>query len=214
MSTRVVYIIDDDEDMRRSIAMLLESVGLSVVACESLDAFEACYDEQNAGCVLADVRMPRRSGLELVGTFTNPANPVPLIMISGHADVPMAVGAVRDGAFDFFEKPFSGQTLIDRVNAALDAERLRRRQRTHIIDLRRKFASLTQREWQVLKLLMDGMSSADAGSALSLSPRTIDMHRSRILRKTGASSLVELVRMATELQDQDRAYEASPPATM
>lgn len=188
-----VFVVDDDEAMRDSIRWLLESVSLSARMFSSANEFINADDLHQPGCILLDVRMPGISGMELLGQLKDHGILQPVIIITGHGDVPMAVRALKNGAFDFIQKPFNGQELLDRVNAALKLDRESRQHNEEIKGLRSHFDVLTAREREIMELVVAGDSSKIIGKKLGISSRTVDIHRSNIMRKLNIRSIAELV---------------------
>jgi FixJ family two-component response regulator len=195
-----VFVVDDDEAVRSSLRLLLKSVGRSVVDYSSAAEFMAAYAFERPGCVVLDVRMPGMSGLELQDQLNERGAIVPVIFISGHADIPMAVEAVRHGAFDFLQKPFRDQDLLDRVQAAIERDAANRKQLRELEALRRRLDSLTEREREVLELVTQGRANKVMAGDLGVSQRTIEIHRARVMEKMEASSLAQLVRMMLVLE--------------
>ena len=189
-----VNIVEDDTEVRDYIVELVESIGLSAKAYNSVDSFLASFDPAQPGCIVSDVRMPGRSGLDLLKELTAQHVPVPLIIITGHADVAMAVNAVRDGAFDFLEKPVREQTLVETIQKAIEQDSRRRRALTGRREFDEKLASLSGREAEILELIIEGRTSKIIACDLGLSIKTVDFHRTNILRKFGVESAVDLVR--------------------
>jgi FixJ family two-component response regulator len=190
-----VFVVDDDEAVRNSLCLLLKSLGMPAVAHESAEAFLAAYDDEQPGCVVLDVRMPGMSGPELQDALNRRGAPIPVIFITGHGDVPMAVEAMRHGAIDFLQKPFSDKDLLDRIQRALSADR-RNRETTGVKDeIRARIAALTPRERQVLDLVTQGKPNKIIAGDLGASQRTVEIHRSHVMEKMGATSLAQLVRM-------------------
>ena len=190
-----VYIVDDDADLRDSLCWLIAGVGLQVASFADGADFIEAYDPNQAGCLITDVRMPVQSGLALQEELAARSIGLPVIVITGHADVPTAVRAMRAGAIDFIEKPFSEQHFLDRIQQALelDARRLRHRIERQQMEARR--AKLTTREAEILLLVLDGLTSRKIGEALGIAVKTVDVHRARVLHKFGAANLAELLRM-------------------
>ena len=195
-----VFVVDDDEAIRSSLRMLLKSVGRTVVEHASASAYLSAYQFERPGCLLLDIRMPGMSGLELQDQLNARGAIVPVIFISGHADVSMAVEAVQHGAFDFLQKPFRDQDLIDRVQAAILRDADNRRQLRELQGLRAKLESLTAREREVLDLVTRGKANKVMAADLGVSQRTIEIHRARAMEKMDAKSLAQLVRMMIELE--------------
>jgi len=197
--TRTVFVVDDDDAVRSSLRLLLKSVGLAVSTFDSAQAFLDAYSEQWAGCILLDVRMPGMSGPALQEQLTLRGSMLPVIFLTGHGDVSMAVEAMQNGAFDFLEKPFHDQELLDRVHRALAEDDRVRRQLAEQETLRSRFDSLTPREREVLEQVARGSSNKVMAYDLQISQRTIEIHRSRIMEKMQAPSLAHLVRMTLSL---------------
>jgi len=194
-TTPTVFVVDDDDGVRESLRWLLESVGHPVRAFRNGREFLDGYDPEQPGCLLLDVRMPLMGGFELqeVLRIDNPA--LPILFLTGHGSIPMSVRAMRNGAFDFIEKPFSDQALLDRVqDAANKAAELHRQQR-HSRSISQLLALLSPREREVLELLIDGLSSREIGCELGISKKTVDVHRGHIREKLGIGSVAELVRL-------------------
>jgi two-component system, LuxR family, response regulator FixJ len=197
-----VFVVDDDEAVRTSLKMLLKSVGRTVVDYPSATAYLSTYQFERPGCLVLDIRMPGMSGLELQDQLNARGAIVPVIFISGHADVPMAVEAVQHGAFDFLPKPFRDQDLIDRVQAAIERDAANRRQLSELQGLRQRLESLTAREREVLDLVTQGKANKVMAGDLGVSQRTIEIHRARVMEKMEANSLAQLVRMMITLEDK------------
>jgi two-component system, LuxR family, response regulator FixJ len=196
----IVYIVDDDDAIRAALRLLLKSVGLAATALPSAQDFLASYNPQQPGCLILDVRMPGMSGLDLQQQLNVRGAIIPVIFITGHGDVPMAVEAMQQGAFDFLQKPFRDQDLIDRIQRALakdQAERVQLRERDRI---KARLESLTAREREVLDLVSSGKPNKIMAADLGVSQRTVEIHRSRVMEKMGASSLAQLVRMVLDLK--------------
>ena len=196
-----VFVVDDDEAMRDSIRWLLESVSLHARMFSSASDFLSCCDLAQEGCILLDVRMPGMSGMELLEHLKNNGVQQPVIIITGHGDVPMAVRALKHGAFDFIQKPFNGQELLDRVNAALKLDRENRQRNCSIEKLRSHFEALTGREREIMELVVAGDSSKIIGNKLGISSRTVDIHRSNIMKKLNIRNVAELVQHRLALDD-------------
>ena len=179
--------------------LLLKSAGLPTTAFASAQEFLAGWTTEQLGCLVLDVRMPGMSGLELQEELNRRGAIIPVIFISGHADVPMAVEAIQHGAFDFLQKPFSDQDLIDRIQRALAADADNRRALQQLDELRTRYASLTPREQEVLVLVTDGRANKVMAGDLGVSQRTIEIHRARVMEKMGARSVAQLVRMTLDL---------------
>lgn len=207
--TALIHIVDDDFDLRRSLGMLVRSIGYRVAEHGDVDEFLASFVDDEAGCVVLDLRMPRMGGIELVRLLRQRGCEAPVIMISGHGDIASATRSLQEGAMDFLEKPFSDQRLLDQINAAVRLREASREREQRRKSIESKFASLSHREQEVLRLTVDGKTSAEAAAALDLSRRTIEMHRTRIMRKLDVGSFAELVRLAVE-HEQAEPNERSP----
>lgn len=193
-----VYVVDDEQAVRASLAWLIESVGYQVRAFASSEEFMQGYTPDGPGCLVLDVRMPGMSGLELQERLTQQQIDVPIIFVTGHGDVPMAVRAMKSGAVDFIEKPFNDQVLLDRIHQALSrAEELRRTHEDRKLSASR-FAKLTARERQVADSVASGKSSREIAAELGLSAKTVEVHRAHIMRKLECTTLAELVRLHIE----------------
>lgn len=195
-----IYVVDDDEGVRSSLRFLLKSVGLATRTLASAREFLETYRPRQPGCLVLDVRMPGMSGLELQEQLNLRGAVIPVIFITGHGDVPMAVEAMQHGAFDFLQKPFRDQDLIDRIQRALERDARNRAALAQHDRIRARFASLTPREREVLTLMTLGKANKVMAAELGVSQRTVEIHRARVMEKTGADSLAQLVRMALDLE--------------
>jgi two-component system, LuxR family, response regulator FixJ len=191
----IVYVVDDDPAMRSSLRWLIESVGLVVHTCASAQEFLQMYHVGDPGCLVLDIRMPGMSGLDLQAELTERQIHIPVLIITGYAEVPLAVRAMKAGAFDFIEKPFSDQTLLDRIRAALVQDAVARRQRTTRQEVQARLRLLTGRERDVLAGVVTGKSNKQIAAAIGLSPKTVEVHRSHVMEKLKADSLAELIRL-------------------
>jgi FixJ family two-component response regulator len=196
MSDAMVYVVDDEPEIRDSVAMLLRSVGIGSKTFASGTEFLAAADLEAAGCVIADVRMPGISGLELQENLRAKQVRLPIIIITGHGDVAMAVRAMKAGAADFIEKPFNGQVLLDAVNRALASSRADAGEPAQRVSIDERLATLSAREREVMVLIAEGRPNKVVATRLGLSTRTVETHRANIMQKMGAKSLADLVRMA------------------
>jgi FixJ family two-component response regulator len=195
----MVFVIDDDDAVRSAVRLLLKSVGLPVTAFASAQEFLQKYQIDQAGCLVVDVRMPGMSGLELQQQLTRRGATIPLIFITGHGDIPMAVEAIQHGAFDFLPKPFRDQDLIERVQRALAKDTASRLELARGDAIRSRLESLTPREREVLDLLVTGKPNKVMADDLGVSQRTIEIHRARVMEKMQVGSVAQLVRMTMEL---------------
>jgi two-component system response regulator FixJ len=192
----VVHVIDDDQAVRESLSFLLKSAGLSVATYESATSFLRQLSETTTGCVITDVRMPDLSGIDLLNRLKDMRVRLPVIVITGHADVPLAVQAMKSGALEFFEKPFDDEILLTAVKAALQhqgADAKRDADRAQILD---RLATLSNRERQVLEGLVAGHPNKTIAYDHGISPRTVEIYRANVMSKMQAASLSDLVRMA------------------
>jgi two-component system, LuxR family, response regulator FixJ len=192
----IVFVVDDDRAMRDSLRWLLESIGLSVRTYATATEFLDDHDPAQPGCLVLDVRMPGMSGLDLQTELAQRGAELPTIVVTGHAEVAMAVRAVKAGAIDFIEKPFSDQLLLDRVRQALEIDRQSREIRMRREEARRRLASLSAREREVLGLVAAGKANKEIAAALGLSPKTVEVHRAHVMAKMAVDSLAELIRVA------------------
>jgi two-component system, LuxR family, response regulator FixJ len=191
----LVYIVDDDDGMRRALTVLITTVGYQPVAFAKPGDFLAKHDPSQPGCLVLDVRMPEMSGLEVQQHLNKAGSMLPVILISGHGDIPMAVQAMKDGAFDFLQKPFRDQELLDRINGALKLDAQNRESVDRLADLKARQESLTPREHEVLALVVDGKANKVIAIDLGLSERTVEIHRANVMEKMGARSVAHLVKM-------------------
>jgi FixJ family two-component response regulator len=188
-------VIDDDEAVRKALKLLIESAGMRVETFSTADAFLADHDPQRPGCLVLDVRMPGMSGLTLQDQLIARRISIPVILITGHGDVAMAVGAVKKGAIDFIQKPFDDEVLLERVQHALRVDAERRREQARRSDFDARLARLTPREREVLDLLIAGKGNKEVALELGLSRKTVDIHRAHVMMKLSVDSLLEVARM-------------------
>ena len=196
-----VYIVDDDEAVRGSLRFLIRSVGLLAQVYDSAVEFLKSYDPRQPGCLLLDVRMPGMSGLDLQQELNRRGATIPVVFITGHGDVPMAVAAMQHGAFDFLQKPFRDQDLLDRVQRAMVRDSESRGRLAARAEILARLAALTPRETEVMRLVTGGMANKVVGAELGVSQRTVEIHRAHVMEKMRAGSLAELVRMALDAQE-------------
>ncbi len=195
-----VFVVDDDPAMRESLCWLIESIGLNARAFESAAAFLNAFDPAAPGCLVVDVRMPGMSGLELHTRLTEQAASLPVLIITGHGDVPMAVRAMKNGAFDFLEKPFNDQALLERIGQAIEHDKKQRQAQQRDAQYQARVQSLSPRERQVLDMVVQARLNKQIAATLELSEKTVETHRANVMRKMGAITVVELVRMVMEHQ--------------
>jgi two-component system response regulator FixJ len=194
-----VMVVDDDAGVRNAMRALLKSVGLSSALFASAQEFLTSYQPSQQGCLVLDIRMPGMSGLELQQQLNLRGAVIPVIFMSGHADIPMAVEAMQHGAFDFLQKPFRDQDLLDRIQRAIAKDAELRRSLGEHDRIRTHLEELTPREREVLDFMTQGLQNKAIAQKLSVSPRTIEIHRARVMEKMNASSIAELVRMMMDL---------------
>jgi FixJ family two-component response regulator len=200
-----VFVVDDDEGVRNSLRFLLKSVGLTTRALASASEFLELYKPNQPGCLVLDVRMPGMSGIELQQQLNLRGAMIPVIFITGHGDIPMAVEAMQHGAFDFLQKPFRDQDLIDRIQRALERDARNRAALAQHVRIRERLESLTPREHEVLMLMTRGKPNKVMAAELGVSQRTVEIHRARVMEKSGANSLAHLVRMVMDLEAEQPA---------
>ena len=191
---QTVFIVDDDDGIRDGLSMLLSTVGQPCQTFASAAEFLDSYDPNNRGCLVLDIRMPRMSGLELQTELNTRGSNLPIVFITGHGDIPMAVEAMRHGAMDFIRKPFREQDLLDRINEALDVELIRRKRAIEHNELVDRIGSLTGRERVVFEAVADGKMNKVIGFDLGISERTVEVHRANVMKKLGVRTLAELIR--------------------
>lgn len=195
---RLVAVVDDDPDVCKAIALTLGSVGLPTATFTDPVAFLDSFEPSRFGCIVLDVRMPRLSGLEVQQVLVSRGTQTPIVFVSGHGDIPMALSAIRAGARDFLEKPWRDQALIDAVNEAVSADAKMRSARETREALRARLEGLTVRERQIAIEVAAGRNAAEIGRRLNLSRRTVEMHRLRAMRRLGVHSSTELTRLIVE----------------
>jgi FixJ family two-component response regulator len=195
----LVFIVDDDASLRESLKNLIRSVGLRVEPFASAQEFLRSKRPDVPGCLVLDVRLQGLSGLDLQKRMADSDIEMPIIFISGHGDIPMTVQAMKAGAVEFLTKPFRDQDLLDAVQHALERDRAAREQREEIQKLRRRFESLTQREREVMGLVVTGLLNKQIAGELGTSETTVKIHRHQVMEKMAANSLAELVRMSDRL---------------
>ena len=195
LPTPVVYVVDDDSAVRSSLEALFRSVGIRSRSYASPTELLAELTPDAVGCLVLDVRLPRMSGLELQSRLATKGIRIPIIVITGHADVPTAVRAMHQGAVDFIEKPFNEQRLLEQVHAAIESDIQRRVRQREAEELRLRLKTLTERERQVLREVVRGESSKAIAKNLRISPKTVDVHRARIMEKLHSRSTADLIRI-------------------
>jgi len=190
-----VFVVDDDAELRESLGWLLESAGLRVKSYSTAQEFLAQYKSEEPGCLLLDVRMPGLSGLDLQEELRRRGVPPPIIIMTGHARVPIAVRALKGGAIDFIRKPFSDQSLLERIRQAIDLDRRTRQMRVECMKFAALLTDLTPREREVMDLVIAGKPNKIIAADLGISSKTVEIHRGRVMEKMQVESVAELVRL-------------------
>jgi two-component system response regulator FixJ len=198
----IVYVVDDDDGMRRALDTLLSTVGYKTAVFSRPSEFLANFKVDSPGCLVLDIRMPDMSGLELQQHLNRIGSMLPVIFITGHGDVPMAVQAMKEGAFEFVQKPFRDQDLLDRINHALKQDAENRNTVARRAEVLHRLESLTPRERQVMDLVVDGAANKVIAIDLELSERTVEIHRAKVMEKMGARSVAHLVKLHLTLNDK------------
>jgi FixJ family two-component response regulator len=207
----VVFVIDDDPSVRDALAGLLRSVGLEVLSFGSTQEFLQSKRPDAPGCLVLDVRLPGRSGLDFQRELAESGIQVPIVFITGHGDIPMSVRAIKAGAIEFLTKPFHDQELLDAIQLGIERDRARRRDGLAVADLRERLDSLTPREREIMALVVTGRMNKQIAADLEVSEITVKVHRGQVMRKMRARSLAELVRMADRLEVAAGKPDASKP---
>lgn len=195
----IVYVVDDDSDVREGLKSLFQSVGLTSQTFATTAEFLAAKHADQASCLILDVRLPGLSGLDFQAELAEAKTNIPIIFITGYGDVPMSVKAMKAGAIEFLSKPLREQDLLDAVRIAIERDRLRRKNELKIRDLHERYNALSIREQQVMRLVCAGLMNKQAAAEIGISEITVKVHRHKVMKKLGAKSLPELVRMADTL---------------
>ena len=195
-----VFIVDDDEEVRDSLKLLIESVGLETETFDSAETYLKSFDPSRAGCLILDVRMKGMSGLSLQEHLSKEAIHPPIIIITGHGDVQMAVKAVKAGASEFLEKPFNEQLLLDSIHVAIEKDAEQRGRASKLAEIQQKVNSLTEREKEVMELVVTGMQNKNIASELHITQSTVEAHRAKVMEKMEARTLSALMRMIISLR--------------
>lgn len=203
MEPQTVFIVDDDGAVRDSMMELVESVGLRGEEYSSAQAFLDAFQPERPGCLILDVRMRGMSGLVLLEKLAESGTGIPVIIITGHGDIPMAVRTLKLGAVDFIQKPYRDQLLLDSINNALALDAAARRARAGTDDLARRLAELTSREREIFDMLLEGLTSKYIARELGVSPRTVEAHRRSLLRKLSVASVKELLLLTSSAHRED-----------
>lgn len=198
-----VFLVDDDEPVRQAVSLLLRSAGLPCETFASGDEFLAAFDPARPGCLVVDMRMPGMSGLDLQARLQEAGHAIPVIVITGHGDVPAAVRALKQGAVDFIEKPFNEQILLDAVNKAVARDRESRSRRHDLERCRERLDALTEREREVMDLVVDGQPNKIIADRLALSVKTVEYHRGNVMAKLLVESVADLVKLVLKAGDRD-----------
>ena len=198
--TSSVFIVDDDEQVRSALTLLMESVGLKSESFSSAQEYLDQFDATKSGCLILDVRMPGLSGLDLQARLSVEKIHPPIIIITGHGDVPMAVRAVTAGAVDFIEKPFNNQSMLDCVHRAIEQDAKTRGESSRLQDIESRYNELTPREKEVLQSVIEGRRNKIIASEMNISQSTVEAHRSKVMEKMMANTLSDLMRMALLLK--------------
>ena len=199
-----VFIVDDDQAVRDSLKFLVESNGRAAQTYSSAKAFIDGYNPDMPGCVLLDVRMPEMSGFELQKEMQKRQITIPIIFISAHGTVPAAVRALKLGASDFVMKPFNNQVLLEKIDQAIEADKIHREERDRRQHIADRMANLTARELDVMRLIVEGMPAKKIAEQLGISNKTVDVHRSHIMHKLEIKSVAELVKMVVSVENHNR----------
>jgi FixJ family two-component response regulator len=195
MPDPTVYIVDDDPDIRDSLLWLLKTVGLRAVTFPSAADFVRVFTGEGPACLVLDVRMPGTSGLDLFEEMTARGLLIPVLFITAHADVPMAVRAMKSGAVEFLEKPFNGQVLLERIQRAVKDDADRRSRQADVDEVRVRLETLTGKEREVLGMIREGRTNKEIAARLEVTPRAVELRRASLMRKLGVSSLPDLLRL-------------------
>ncbi|MFL1455514.1 response regulator FixJ [Marinobacter sp. GN3S48] len=198
---QTVYVVEDDEAVRDSLELLLKSDGKPVKTYENATAFLRDYSEKMAGCIVLDIRMPGMDGMELQKKLNEKHSILPIIFVTGHGDVPMAVDAMKEGAVDFIQKPYREEALLEKIEAALEQDLEQRKSLDEKQEIIKRIKSLTPREHEIMDRMIAGQANKVIAIELEISQRTVEIHRSRVMHKMGTHSLAHLVRMVLSVKD-------------
>ncbi|WP_018403218.1 response regulator FixJ [Marinobacter gelidimuriae] len=198
---QTVYVVEDDEAVRDSLELLLQSDDKPVKTYDSATAFLESYSDAMAGCIVLDIRMPGMDGMELQKKLSDKHSILPIIFVTGHGDVPMAVDAMKEGAIDFIQKPYREEALLEKIEAALVQDRQQRKTLGEKQEIVRRVKSLTPREHEIMDRMIAGQANKVIAIELEISQRTVEIHRSRVMHKMGTHSLAHLVRMVLSVKN-------------
>ena len=198
---QTVYVVEDDEAVRDSLELLLKSDSKPVKTYESANAFLKDYSDKMAGCIVLDIRMPGMDGMELQKKLNDKHSILPIIFVTGHGDVPMAVDAMKEGAVDFIQKPYREEALLEKIETALEQDQEQRKSLDEKQEIIRRVKSLTPREREIMDRMIAGQANKVIAIELEISQRTVEIHRSRVMHKMGTHSLAHLVRMVLSVKD-------------
>jgi two-component system response regulator FixJ len=201
-----VHVVEDDETLRAALSWLFESAGHSVAAHPSAESFLVQYDPQQPGCLVLDIRLPGMSGIELQDVLRRRAITLPIIFLTGYADVPIAVKAVKQGAVEFIEKPFNNQVLLKKIENALKLDTDQRREQARKLSAAARLQTLTPREREIMQYIIAGKMNKTMAHELCISIKTVEAHRSKVMQKMGVDSVAELVQLALESGLRDGKY--------
>lgn len=200
-SQQTVYVVEDDEAVRDSLELLLQSDGKSVKTYDNAHSFLRDYSQKMSGCIVLDIRMPGMDGMELQKKLNEKHSILPIIFVTGHGDVPMAVDAMKEGAVDFIQKPYREEALLEKIEAALAQDLEQRKTLGEKQEILRRVKSLTPREHEIMDRMIEGQANKVIAIELEISQRTVEIHRSRVMHKMGTHSLAHLVRMILSVKD-------------
>ena len=204
-SEPTVFIVDDDQEVREALELLMQSVGLATETFSSAQGFLDQFDPERPGCLVLDIRMKGMSGLDLQERLGQESSHPPVIIITGHGDVPVAVRAVKAGALDFIEKPFNDQVLLDAVHRAIQQDAERRGQISRLADIRARLSRLTPREREILDLVVAGKRNKVIAIDLGISQSTVEAHRAKVMEKMEAGTLSDFMRMMLAVAPTERS---------
>lgn len=199
---QTVYVVEDDEAVRDSLELLLKSAEKSVKPYSTANAFLSDYSEKMAGCIVLDIRMPGMDGMELQKKLNDRHSILPIIFVTGHGDVPLAVDAMKEGAVDFIQKPYREGALLEKIESALEQDREQRKTLGEEQEILRRVKTLTPRETEIMDRMIAGQANKVIAIELEISQRTVEIHRSRVMHKMGTHSLAHLVRMILSVKDR------------